>query len=123
MALWRSLASLFACLFLVPCAWSQTVTLAEDLKAGDCFAVGLDMTLAGEITVTKGDDNVPLKLSTKAEHAFASRVLAVGSDGTADKIANVYEKAQSEITLAGNSSTHKLRPKRTLIVAQRAKDQ
>src|SRR6516225_1318708 len=102
MALWRSLASLVVFVLVAPSAWTQTVTLAEDMKAGDCFAVRLEMTLTGEITVAKGDDKVPLKLSTKATHAFASRVLNVAADGTADKIANVYEKAESAITVAGN---------------------
>jgi hypothetical protein len=123
MALWRSLASLVIFAIVTPCGWAQSVTLAEDLKAGDCFAVRLEMTLAGEITVAKGDDKVPLKLSSKAAHVFASRVLNVAVDGTADKIAMVYEKAESAVTLAGNTSEHKLRPKRNLIVAQRSKDQ
>ncbi|HEY1858813.1 MAG TPA: hypothetical protein VGG61_00555 [Gemmataceae bacterium] len=123
MANWRSLASLVVFLVIAPCALAQTVTLAEDLKAGDCFTIRLEMTLAGEITVTKGDNKVPLKLSTKAAHAFASRVLNVAADGTADKAAIVYDKAESAITVAGNTSEHKLRPKRNLIVTQRFKDQ
>jgi hypothetical protein len=122
MAVWRSLVSLAVFLIAAPLAWPQTVTLAEDLKAGDCFAVRLNMKLTGEILVERDGKQVPIKLSTTASHDFASRVLEV-ADGTAAKIANVYDKAVAEISIGGDKSDRKLRPKRTLIVSQRYKDQ
>jgi hypothetical protein len=123
MSIWRILASPVVCLILVSSSRAQTVTLAEDLKASDSFSVRLAMTLGGEITVNRDGKPVALKLSTKAEHAFASRILSV-ADGAADKVANVYDKAEAEIGVAGDKCTRKLRPKRTLIVAQRpAKEQ
>ncbi len=53
MALWRTLATLVVFLIVAPLARTQTVTLAEDVKAGDCFAVRLNMKLTGEIFVNK----------------------------------------------------------------------
>src|SRR5947209_8503532 len=92
MVLWRNLASLVVFLFLVPCAWSQTVTLAEELKAGDCFAVRLEMNLAGEITVAKGDS---WKVKNSVAQALCNfeglteQDLTCKLDGADDKTATV----------------------------------
>jgi hypothetical protein len=122
MALWRTLATLVVFLIIAPLAWTQTVTLAEDVKAGDCFAVRLNMKLAGEILVNKDGKQVPIRLSTNAAHDFASRVLEV-ADGSAAKVAMVYDKAMADISVGGDKTERKLRPKKTLIVAQRSNDQ
>src|SRR6266851_3936190 len=122
MALWRTLATLVVFLIVAPLAWTQTVTLAEDVKAGDCFAVRLNMKLTGEILVNKDGKQVPIRLSTVAAHDFSSRVLEV-ADGSAAKIAIVYDKALADISVGGDKSERKLRPKRTLVVAQRSNDQ
>jgi hypothetical protein len=122
MALWRTLATLAIFLVVAPLARTQTVTLAEDVKAGDCFAVRLNMKLTGEILVNRDGKQVPIRLSTTAAHDFASRVLEV-ADGSAAKIAIVYDKAQAEISVGGDKSERKLRPKRTLVVSQRSNDQ
>jgi hypothetical protein len=122
MSVWRSLASLAIFLIAVPMAWPQTVSLVEDVKTGDCFAVRLNMELGGEILVTKDGKAASIRLSTSASHDFVSKVLEV-ADGAAAKIAIVYEKAHSEIRVGGDKSDRTLRPNRKLVVAQRDSDQ
>jgi hypothetical protein len=112
-----------AALVFVPGAWAQTYSLAETPRPGDYFRVQLDMTLTGEIRVTKEDKVVPLPLAAAAKHAFPERVLAVDANGLPQKVARVYETAQAAITVGRDRSERRLRPERRLLVAQRHKDQ
>src|SRR5262249_16546663 len=118
----RTLATLAIFLMVAPLARTQTVTLAEDVKAGDCFVVHLNMKLTGEILVNRDGKQVPIRLSTTAAHDFASRVLEV-ADGSAPPIAIVHDRAQAEISVGGDKSERNLRPKRMLVVSQRSNDQ
>ena len=112
-------AVLFAAASAARC---QTYLLAEAGQAGDCFHVTLDMKLAGEIRVRKGDDAAKLKLAASAVHEYPERVLA-GADGLAQKAARVYDTAKATIHVNGDASERTLRPERRLVVAQRDKDQ
>ena len=123
MASWRALAGVLVALAAARAASAQTYLLKEDLKAGDCFRVRIDMTLAGEIKVTRDDRPASLPLAAKATHEFAERVLAAGEGGLAEKVARAYETANAVITAAGERSERTLRRERRLFVAQRYKDQ
>ncbi len=100
---------------------SETYLLAEPAQAGDCFHVQLDMKLAGEIRVRKGDQSVKLKLTAMGTHGYAERVLAV-ADNLASKSARIYVNAKAVIGVNGDLSERTLRPERRLVVAQRDKD-
>ncbi|HEV3262247.1 MAG TPA: hypothetical protein VG013_35675 [Gemmataceae bacterium] len=123
MAAWRILASVVVVLAAVRAATAQTYRLTETPKAGDCFQVQLQMTLAGEIRVHKDHKPVSLKLAATATHAFPERVLIVGGDGIPQKTARVYETAKAVITIGTDRSERSLRDGRRLIVAQRPTDQ
>src|SRR5262245_25935446 len=116
---WRMRAGVGLVLVLAAAAPAQEVTLAEPLKAGDCFKVDLDMKLAGQMRFQRDGKVTPLKLTAQANHVFPERVLSVGKDGRPDKVARAYEKAKAVVTLAGDPSERTLRKERTLVVAQR----
>ncbi len=123
MAAWRTLVGVGVVLASVTAAPAQTHLLKEDLKAGDCFRVRLEMTLAGDIRVTRDGKPEKLPLTATATHEFPERVLAVGESGLAEKAARVYETATAVITAAGERSEKGLRKERRLFVAQRPKEQ
>jgi hypothetical protein len=100
----------------------QTYLLTETVQAGDCFHVALDMKLAGDIHVLKGDAATKLKVTATGSHEYPERVLAVG-DGIAQKTARVYETAKAVVTVNGDATERTLRPERRLVVAQRDKEQ
>jgi hypothetical protein len=122
MASWRTLAGVLVLLAAAAPGWTQTYSLAENLKPGDCFHIHLDMSLTGEIKVVREGKPLPLKLAAAASHDFPERVLGVAG-GTAEKCARVYDKAAAAITVAQDRTERVLRPERRLIVAQRSKDQ
>jgi len=123
MAAWRTLASVVVALAAVRAATAQTYALTEKVRAGDCFQVRLQMTLAGEIRVHKDGKPVSMKLAATATHTFPERVLIVGADGIPQKTARVYETAHAVITIGNDRSERSLRDGRRLIVAQRPTDQ
>lgn len=102
---------------------AQTCTLAEPVQAGDCFGVQLDLKLKGEIKIQKQGKALSLPLEAVGAHAFAERVLAVGTNGLPEKSARHYESAKATIAVAGERTERTLRPERRLLVAQRGKDQ
>jgi hypothetical protein len=103
--------------------WAQTYELAEVPQAGDCAHIRLDMTLNGEMRVTKEGKIVPLKMAATATHDFPERVLATGPNGALRKTARVYETAKAAITIGGDKSERTLRADRRLLVAQLDKGQ
>lgn len=123
MTAWRSLGIGVLALVTVQPAWSQTVTLAENLQAGDCFRLRLEMTLSGEIRVHKGDKPVAMKRTATATHEFPERILAVGASHMPTRVVRAYETARAAIGLDGQSSERTLRPERRLIVVERTKNQ
>jgi hypothetical protein len=122
MAAWRSLGTIVVALTVGRAAWAQTYTLSETAQTGDCFRIHIDMTLAGEMRVTKEGQPLSLKLEATATHEFPERFLQVASDGMPEKVARVYEKAKAVITVNKEPSDRSLRAERRLFVAQRNKD-
>jgi hypothetical protein len=102
---------------------AQTYELVESPQAGDCAHLHLDMTLTGEMRVTKGVQVVPLKMTATATHDFPERVLAAGPNGALRKTARAYETAKAAITIGGDKSERGLRADRKLLVAQLDKGQ
>ncbi len=119
----RTLAAVALLLAAVPPAAAKSYTLAEPLKAGDCFRVRLNMKLTGEMRFQREGKVLPVGLSATAEHEFPERVLAVGKGNVAEKVARAYEKASAAITVGRERSERSLRAERRLVVAQRHKDQ
>jgi hypothetical protein len=103
--------------------WTQTYSLTEEVKAGDCFHLQINMRLTGEMRVHKDGMIAPLKLEANAIHSYPERVLVVGAGTAIEKTARIYETAQAVIQVAGDRSERTLRPDRRLMVIQRQKDQ
>ena len=123
MAAWRTLGTVVMLLAGARLATAQTYPLTETVKAGDCFRVRLEMSLGGDIKVSRDGKPVSLPLTAKATHEFPERVLAVGDKGLVEKSARVYEAATATIKVEKDAETKSLRKERQLIVAQRPKDQ
>ncbi len=120
---WRVVAGVGLLLAGATAGRTQTVTLAEPLKAGDCFRLRLEMKLAGEMRIQKGGEIKSIKLEAGASHEYPERVLAVGAGNAVEKAARLYETAKATITVGGDRTERALRPERRLLVAQRWKDQ
>lgn len=120
---WRTLGSVVLVLGLAGAANAQTYSLVETPKPGDCFSYRIDMSLSGELHVTREGKQVPLKLAATATHQFPERILIVGKNNVPQKCARRYETATATITINGQPSERSLRGDRQLIVAQREKDQ
>jgi hypothetical protein len=123
MGAWRVLGTMGLLLAAAPFGWTQTCTLAETNKPGECFKVQINMKLSGELRIRKDDKNEPLKLEGSAVHEYPERILAVAQDGQVQKTARLYETAQAAFTYGGEHAERTLRPERRLIVAQFYKDQ
>ncbi len=103
-------------------AQSQTYVLAENNKPGDCFRVRLEMKLHGEMRVSRGGKQVPLKLQAQSGHDFWERTLSIGKESYPDKSCRYYDRARAVIDRERDHSDRTLRTERALIVAQRVKD-
>src|SRR5262249_29281521 len=120
---WRVPGAVLVFLVGAAGARAQSYTLAETVKAGDCFRYSISMKLTGELRIAKDGKVKPIKLTAAASHTFPERTLAVGKTGLAEKAARVYEAAKAVITTGADRSERTLRPGRTLVVAQRPKGQ
>ena len=116
------LGVMFSVLTAASATQAQTYVLAENNKAGDCFRVRLEMKLQGEMRVTRGGRQVPLKLQAQSGHDFWERTLSVSKEAFPDKCCRSYDRARAVIDRERDHSDRTLRPERSLIVAQRAKD-
>ena len=76
----RRAATLFALVASAPFASAQ-VTLAEAPAAGECFRYGIELELAGRMTINQEGTKQTIRLEAKARHAFADRTLAVADGG------------------------------------------
>jgi hypothetical protein len=123
MCAWRVLGAVGLLLAMVPASRAQTCTLVENVQAGDCFTIQLDMKLSGEMRLRKEDKTVPLKLEAVANHAYPERILAVSAGGDVQKAARAYETAKAAITVGTDHAERGLRPERRLFVVQHYKDQ
>ena len=104
-------------------ASAQTVSLAEELKAGDCFRLHLEMKLGGEMRVSQDGKLTPLGETATASHEYAERLLLVDKAGVAEKSARRYATAKATITVGRDRSERSLHSERGVIVAQHVKDQ
>jgi hypothetical protein len=116
-------AAVAVVLAAAPCGFAQTCALAEMARPGDCFHVRLEMSLKGEIRIQKETGPALLPLQARGSHAYDERILATGTNGLPEKSARRYETARVTIQVARDDSERTLRPERSLIVAQRSKDQ
>jgi hypothetical protein len=119
----RILASVVWMLTVVHLGGAQTYELAEKPQAGDCFRIHLDMTVAGEMRVSKEGKPITLKLSASAVQDFPERVLAIDSHGAIQKSARIYEASKATITVGADQSKRVLRDDRRLMVAQQYQGQ
>jgi hypothetical protein len=103
-------------------AWGQTYSLSETARVGDCFRIQMQMSLSGEIRISKNGAAEALPLKATAVHDFAERTLSVDAAHVPNKSARAYDKAETAITVHGETSKRVLRPERRLCVAQRYKD-
>jgi hypothetical protein len=106
-----------------PSCFAQSSTLAESIRAGDCLNVRLEMILKGELHIQKDGASSSLPLEAAGSHTFDERILAVGTNGLPEKSARRYAAAKAIIKVASERSERSLRPERSLIVAQKSKDQ
>ena len=123
MPTWRILGPVLLLLAVAPAARCQTYPLSETVRAGDCFRLRLEMSLRGDIKVSRDDKPGTLPLTAKGNHDLLERVLAVGDNGLVEKSARVYETASATITAGKDAESKSLRKERKLIVAQRPRDQ
>jgi hypothetical protein len=122
MAARRILGTILVVLAVVRTGSAQTYLLNETSQPGNCFRIGLHMSLSGEMRVNREGKGVPLKLEASADHELSERVLNVSSEGAPEKTARVYEKAKAVITVDKEPSERSLRAERRLLVAQRHQD-
>jgi hypothetical protein len=123
MAAWRTLGTVVVLLAGAGAATAETYPLTEQVKAGACFHVRLEMSLSGAIKVSRDGKPESLTLTAQATHDFSERVLAVGDKGLVEKSARAYETAAAVIKVEKETERKTLRKERRLIVAQRPKDQ
>jgi hypothetical protein len=123
MTTWRTLGALCLTLAVFGKAYTQPYNLTETVRAGDCFRLHLDLSLAGDMKVAKDGQMITLKREARAAHEFPERVLTIGPAGLPAKAVRVYEKAGATLALNGENSQRVLRPERRLFVVQRYKDQ
>ncbi|HTU90902.1 MAG TPA: hypothetical protein VMF69_12565 [Gemmataceae bacterium] len=123
MGAWRVLGMMGFLLAATPAGWTQTCTLTETPRPGECFKIQLDMKLSGELRIRKEDKIESLKLEASAVHEYPERILVVAQDGLVQKTARLYDTAKATIAVGGERNERKLRPERRLFVAQFYKDQ
>ena len=121
MAAWRTLGTVLL-LAAAPMASAETYPLVESVKAGDCFRICLDMTLTGNIKISRDGKPATLPLTARAAHEFPERILTVGDNGLVEKSARFYQTASAVIFVDRDRENKSLRKERKLIVAQRPKD-
>jgi hypothetical protein len=123
MASWRSAVSLVLLLLAATQAGAQTYALAEPLQVGSHFRLQLNMSLSGELKIHQEGKLISLKESATATHDYVERILAADAHGLAVKTARFYKTAKVEIVIDDHKEARTLRPERSLMIAQRAKDQ
>jgi hypothetical protein len=121
MAPWRSLVSVLVALSVTATVRAQTYPLTEAPLAGAAFRVQLNLSLTGEIRISREGKSVALKQTVTAGHDLLERVLASGGDGV--KVARYYKAAKAALSVGDNHSERGLRSERSLLVTQRYKDQ
>lgn len=123
MAAWRWLGMSVVWILAVDTASAQSVSLAEEVKVGDCFRIRLEMKLSGEMRVSQDGKLTHLAETAAATHEYAERLMFVDKSGAVDKTARRYATAKAAITVGRNRLEKVLHPDRGVIVAQHVKDQ
>jgi hypothetical protein len=123
MKAWGVVGSVAVLLVAASIGRSQTYSLVEAAKTGDCFRVQLEMKLTGEMRIQRDGKVVSMPEEATATHDFTERVLQVSKDGVVEKAARVYASAKAVIVINKDRSERTLRTDRKLVVVQRVKDQ
>jgi hypothetical protein len=123
MTAWRLLGVTAIGFLMAGVAGAQTVTLAEEVKSGECFRVRLEMKLTGEMRVSQNGKLTPLSETAVATHDFTERILVVDKGATVSKSARRYATAKATITVGRDRSVRALHADRGVVVAQHVKDQ
>jgi hypothetical protein len=123
MATWRNLGSVIVLVGLTSSVHADKYLLNEVPQAGDCLRVQIEMSLSGEMRVTREGKPVPISLVSKAKHDFCERALIVTAAGFVEKSARLYDSVQASIGIGRSLSEKTLRPERRLMVAQRHLEQ
>lgn len=123
MATWRNLGVCVALLLSSGLCQAQSHRLTEESRPGDCHKYDLEMTLKGELRVSRDGKTVPIAISASAKHAFTERILEAKEKSYPEKAARYYSLARSDATLESQTQTRQIRGDRRLIVAQRPKDE
>jgi hypothetical protein len=97
------------------------VTLAEAPAAGECFRCGVELELAGRMTIGQEGMKQTIRLEAKARHAFADRTLAV-ADGLPSRSARHYEDAVASAVVDIEKVGRSLPGDRRLVVAVRTSE-
>jgi hypothetical protein len=123
MAAWRTLASAVVALTWAATSQAQTYDLTE-APLVDCYTrVQIKMILEGKVKVFQEGQAVSLKQAATATHAFVERVKKTGVNGLPVLAARIYQTARADIHVGDDKSERALRPVRSLIVAQRCKEE
>src|SRR5262249_9270536 len=91
-------------------------------REGTCARYHLTMNVAGALHVTKNEKPVALKLNAAAKHDFTERLLGATA-GIPQKAARLYDAAEATIDVDRDHTDRTLPKDRTLLVAQRTRDQ
>jgi hypothetical protein len=118
MAIWKTPGCIVLILICAAAARGQTYELGEKIQDGDCWQVEMEMSLSGEMRVTRDDTPVTLKMAASGKHRYVERALEVATAGTVKKMARRYEVAEATIAVGSDRSSRQLRPDRRLVVAQ-----
>jgi hypothetical protein len=102
---------------------AQTVALTEEIKAGDCFRIRLEMKLTGEMRVNQNGKQTSLTESASATHEFDERAVFVDKTGNMVKSARRYSTAKADIVIGRDRSERTLHADRGITAAQHVKDQ
>ena len=122
MAAWRNLASAVVALAWATTAPAQSYDLTEAPLA-DCYTrVQVKLILEGKVKVFQDGQAVALNQSATASHEFVERVKKTGANGLPVIAARIYQTARASIHVGDYESDRCLRPGRSLIVAQRSKE-
>ena len=120
--MWRLLCTGLVCLLGVSSAHAQNVLLVEAPLPKSCFRNELTMELAGKVRVQQEGQTITLQQQASARHEFLERIVDA-KDGLAEKTARIYQAAEATITIDKEVSKRTFRSDRTLMIAQRSKDQ
>lgn len=112
------LATLFTISFLVAPAMGQKHEIKEFALPGECFRIELTTTVKGALKVTRDGKAEQIPIDASSVHAYLEKTLRE-KEGQAVRAARRYEKAEGSGKVGSETTARKIRPERSLVVAQR----